>query len=93
LSNNRVFANMASAADGVPDGMKVDVEGRVYCTGPEGVWVFDASGQHLGVIRLPEIPANCAWGGPDHQTMLFTARTSVYSMRMKTPGTRIPRAA
>jgi gluconolactonase len=92
LSNNRVFANMASAADGVPDGMKVDAEGRVYCTGPEGVWVFDAFGQHLGVIRLPEIPANCAWGGPDHRTMLFTARTSVYSMRMKTPGTRIPRA-
>ena len=93
LSHNRVFANMASAADGVPDGMKVDAEGRVYCTGPEGVWVFDASGQHLGIIRLPEIPANCAWGGPDHRTMLFTARTSVYSMRMKTPGSRIPRAA
>jgi sugar lactone lactonase YvrE len=93
LSNNRVFANMASATDGVPDGMKVDAEGRVYCTGPEGVWVFDASGQHLGIIRLPEIPANCAWGGPDHRTMLFTARTSIYSMRMKTPGTRIPRAA
>jgi len=93
LSNNRLFANMASAADGVPDGMKVDVEGRVYCTGPEGVWVFDASGRHLGIIRLPEIPANCAWGGPDHRTMLLTARTSVYAMRMKTPGTRIPRAA
>jgi sugar lactone lactonase YvrE len=93
LSHNRIFANMASAADGVPDGMKVDAEGRVYCTGPEGVWVFDASGHHLGVIRLPEIPANCAWGGPDHRTMLFTARTSVYAMRMKTPGTRIPRAA
>jgi gluconolactonase len=93
LSNNRIFANMASAADGVPDGMKVDVEGRVYCTGPEGVWVFDASGQHLGVIRLPEIPANCAWGGPDHRTMLFTARTSVYAMRMRTPGTRIPKGA
>jgi gluconolactonase len=93
LSNNRIFANMASAADGVPDGMKVDVEGRVYCTGPEGVWVFDASGHHLGVIHLPEIPANCAWGGPDHRTMLFTARTSIYAMRMKTPGTRIPRAA
>jgi len=93
LSHNRIFANMASAADGVPDGMKVDAEGRVYCTGPEGVWVFDPSGRHLGIIRLPEIPANCAWGGPDHRTMLFTARTSVYAMRMKTPGTRIPRAA
>ena len=57
LSNNRIFATLASAADGVPDGMKVDVEGRVYRTGPEGCWVFDASGNHLGIIRLPEIPA------------------------------------
>jgi gluconolactonase len=93
LTGNRIFANMASAADGVPDGMKVDAEGRVYCTGPEGVWVFDASGHRLGIIRLPEIPANCAWGGPEHRTMLFTARTSVYAMRMKTPGTRIPKVA
>ena len=92
LSNERVFANLFSAHDGVPDGMKVDTEGRVYCTGPEGVWVFDSSGAHLGIILLPEIPANCAWGGPDNRTMFFTARHSVYTMRMKTPGTRIPRA-
>jgi gluconolactonase len=93
LSNNRIFASLPSAADGVPDGMKVDVEGHIYCTGPEGCWVFDAAGRHLGIIRLPEIPANCAWGGPDHRAMLFTARTSIYSLRMKIPGTRIPRAA
>ena len=92
LSNNRVFANMFSAEDGVPDGMKVDQEGRVYCTGSEGCWVFDSSGNHLGIIKLPEIPANCAWGGPDNRTMLFTARTSIFSMRMKTPGMAIPRA-
>ena len=92
LSNNRVFASMASAEAGVPDGMKVDSQGRVYCTGSEGCWVFDSSGNHLGIIRPPEIPANCAWGGPDHRTMFFTARTSVYTMRMTTPGTRIPMA-
>ncbi len=92
LNNNRVFAEMVSAEDGVPDGMKVDVEGRIYCTGAGGCWVFDAPGNHLGIIRLPEIPANCAWGGPDNRTMLFTARTSVYSLRMKTAGTRIPTA-
>ena len=86
-SNGRVFADMSSdEPDGVPDGMKVDSAGRVYCTGPGGCWVFDAGGQGLGIIRLPEIPANCAWGGPDNQTMYFTARTSVYSLRMKTPG-------
>ena len=86
LSNSRIFANMFSAEDGVPDGMKVDTEGRVYCTGSEGVWVFEPTGNHLGIIRLPEIPANCAWGGPDHRTMYFTARSSVYSLRMKTTG-------
>ena len=93
IANGRLFADMSSGEpDGVPDGMKVDAEGRVYCTGPGGCWVFEPDGRHLGIIRLPEIPANCAWGGPDHRTMFFTAHTSVYSMRMKTQGTRIPRA-
>ena len=88
----RHFADMPSetATNGVPDGMKVDVEGRVYCTGPDGCWVFDPSGELIGIIRLPEYPANCGWGGPDNRTMFFTANTSVYSLRMTTPGTRIP---
>jgi gluconolactonase len=94
VSNGRHFADMSSAVatNGVPDGMKVDVEGRVYCTGPDGCWVFNPYGELIDVIRLPEFPANCAWGGPDNQTMFFTANTSIYSLRMKTPGTRIPRA-
>lgn len=94
VSNGRHFAEMPSltATNGVPDGMKVDVAGRVYCTGPDGCWVFEPSGALIGIIRLPEYPANCAWGGPDNQTMFFTANTSVYSLRMTTPGTRIPRA-
>lgn len=93
LTNNRVFAEMSSADEGVPDGMKVDLEGRVYCTGPGGCWVFDSAGNHLGLIRLPELPANCAWGGLDNRTMLFTARTSVYSLHMDTPGIEPPGAA
>lgn len=93
VADGRRFADMPSedATNGVPDGMKVDTEGRVYCTGPGGCWVFEPSGALLGVIRLPEYPANCAWGGPDNQTMYFTANTSIYSMRMKTQGTPIPR--
>ena len=86
LSNSRIFANMPSAEDGVPDGMKVDTDGRVYCTGSEGVWVFEPNGNHVGIIRLPEIPANCAWGDADYRTMYFTARSSVYRLRMKTTG-------
>ncbi len=93
LSNSRLFALLGSAEDGVPDGMKVDIAGRIYCTGPGGCWVFESNGAHAGIIRLPEIPANCAWGGPDNRTMFFTARTSIFSLRMKTPGVPLPRAS
>jgi gluconolactonase len=83
----RIFADMSSdETDGVPDGMKVDVEGRVYCTGPGGTWVFGPDGTHLGIIRTPEVPANLCFGGPDLRTLFFTARTSVYTLRVKIPG-------
>jgi gluconolactonase len=83
----RIFADMSSdETDGVPDGMKVDVEGRVYCTGPGGTWVFAPDGERLGIIRTPEVPANLAFGGPDLRTLLLTARTSVYTLRVTVPG-------
>ncbi len=92
VSNGRHFTDMSSEEAGVPDGMKVDAEGRVYCTGPGGCWVFETSGELIGIIKLPEYPANCGWGGPDNKTMYFTANTSVFSRQMKTAGTKIPRA-
>jgi gluconolactonase len=83
----RIFADMSSdEPEGVPDGMKVDVEGRVYCTGPGGTWVFAPSGEKLGVITTPEVPANLCFGGPDMKTIFFTGRTSIYAMRTKVPG-------
>jgi gluconolactonase len=83
----RIFADMSSDdTDGVPDGMKVDVEGRIYCTGPGGTWVFAPDGAKLGIMRTPEVPANLAFGGPDLRTLFFTAKTSIYTLRMKVPG-------
>ena len=83
----RIFADMSSdETEGVPDGMKVDTQGRVFCTGPGGTWVFDPDGRRLGVVRTPEVPANVAFGGPDLRTLFLTARTSVYALRVRTPG-------
>lgn len=88
MVRRRIFADMPSDDDknGVPDGMKVDVEGRVYCTGPGGTWVFAPDGNQLGIIRTPEVPANVAFGGPDLKTLFLTARTSIYTLRVKVPG-------
>jgi gluconolactonase len=91
VTRRRIFADMSSEAEGVPDGLKVDAAGRVYCTGPGGVWVFEPDGTKLGVISVPEVPANLAFGGPDLRTVLITARTSVYTMRVMTPGQPHPR--
>jgi gluconolactonase len=80
----------ASEKGGVPDGLKVDAEGRIYCTGPSGIWVWKANGTYIGLIALPELPANLAWGDPDLRSMYVTARTSVYRLRVKTPGNITP---
>ena len=74
------------ATDGVPDGVKVDEAGNVFCTGAGGGWVFDSTGSRIGVIEAPELPANLAFIGEDRKTLIFTSRTSVYSIRVQTPG-------
>jgi gluconolactonase len=87
MVRRRVFADMSSdQTSGVPDGMKVDALGRVFCTGPGGVWVFAADGARIGVIETPEVTANLAFGGPDLKTLFLTSSTSIYTLRVTTPG-------
>jgi gluconolactonase len=85
LTNSRILLDMASDHPGVPDGLKVDLSGNVFCTGPGGVWVCRSSGTLLGRIVLPELPANLAWG-EDGSVLFLTARTSVYRLATKTRG-------
>lgn len=86
VSNGRVLAELKSDRQGGPDGMKVDRQGNLYVTGPGGIWIFDPAGKHLGTILTPEQPANCAWGGKDFRTLYMTARTGLYSIRLKVAG-------
>jgi gluconolactonase len=82
-----IFADMnAGKEPGVPDGMKVDTLGRVFCTGPGGIWVFTPDGKHIGTIKFPEQSVNFAFGGADLRTLFCCAHTSVYTLRVKVPG-------
>jgi sugar lactone lactonase YvrE len=87
LANGRVFADLGDpGAGGVPDGMKVDVLGNVFCTGPGGIWVISPDGEQLGRIVVPQQPANLAWGDADYKTLYITARTGLYRVRTLTGG-------
>ena len=83
--NGKQFANLDTGEEGVPDGMKIDTEGRVYSTGPGGIWVFSTEAELLGKILMPEIPANCGWGEDGH-TLFITARTGLYKIRLNSKG-------
>jgi gluconolactonase len=87
LSNGRIFGEEPGAKhDGVPDGIKADKSGNLFITGPKGIWVWDAQGNHLGTIAMPEQPANLTWGDKDYRTLYITATTSVYRLELKTQG-------
>jgi len=89
LGDGRVFYDVTQEREeGIPDGMKVDTRGNLYCTGPAGVWIFSPQGKHLGTIKPLERPANCHWGDDDGKTLYVTARTSVYRIRLNVAGIR-----
>jgi gluconolactonase len=90
-SGRRIFADMNEGREpGIPDGLKVDSQGNVYCTGPGGIWVFNPEGKRIGIIRFPEQAVNFAFGGPDLKTLFCCAHTSVYTLRVKVPGNPHP---
>jgi gluconolactonase len=91
IQSERVFADLSGDRPGVPDGMKVDVEGNVYCGGSGGVWVLDPSGKHLGTIAHGETATtNVAFGGDDWKTLFFTSRNTLGSVQCKIAGVPVP---
>ena len=86
-----VFLEFTSDLPGVPDGMKVDVEGNIYCAGPGGIWIIDSSGKHLGTILTgSRQTTNCAWGGDDLKTLFVTDIESLYRIQSKVQGVPLP---
>jgi gluconolactonase len=85
-SGGGVWAITIGEEPGVPDGMKVDSAGNLFCTGPGGIHVFDSTARCLGVIRPPERPANFVWGERDGRSLFMTAITSLFRLKTKIPG-------
>lgn len=89
LNTGDVFFDMHAAPEPEAlDGIKVDVRGNLYVSGPGGIWILSPAGKHLGTIRAPELPANFAFGDADGRTLYMTARTGLYRMRLLLEGIR-----
>jgi gluconolactonase len=89
LGPGRLFHTLTGVEGGVADGMKVDIEGNVYCTGPGGVHVIDPKGQLLGRLKIPGHSTNMAWGDDDRCSLYVTTFDSVYRTRVKIPGVAV----
>ena len=79
LSKKKLFAPEGS------DGMTIDNEGNIYLT-TNAVAVYNKKGEKIETIKVPEGPANVTFGGKDKKTLFITARTSLYSVRMRVKG-------
>ncbi len=89
LGPKRVIFNVSEVTKtkpGVPDGMKVDVNGYLFAAAPGGIHVIDPKdGKLLGSLEFDAATANCAWG-EDGSVLYITSNTAVYRIRLKTKG-------
>ena len=96
LKNGRVFASMEMDGKiGFADGIRCDEDGNVWAgmgwvgDGYDGVHVFAPDGVRIGMIRMPEIISNIAFGGSKRNRLFMTGSTSLYAVYVETRGANI----
>ena len=90
VANRRAFC---SAEPGGSDGLRVDMDGNVWCAwsggeAEDGVTVYAPDGKMIGRILLPERCANVCFGGPKRNRLFMAASHSVYSLYVNTQGVK-----
>lgn len=88
LGKSKVFCDVTENVGklpGLPDGLKTDLKGNVFATGPGGCYIFAPEGELLGRISTGERTANCAWGN-DGTVLYLTADTYLVRIQTKTKG-------
>jgi gluconolactonase len=92
VANKREFVKLQEPEKGSlglrsrADGMALDSMGRLYVATAAGIQVVDSRGRHLGIIRVPSVARNVAFGGPGRRTLYLTALESLYHVPMLAQG-------
>ena len=88
IENSRVLFDATARGKtqkGLPDGLKIDVDGNLFATGPGGVLIITPQGKHLGTIMTGQATSNCAFGDDGH-TLYMTADDYLMRVKLKTKG-------
>jgi len=91
LRNGRTLVRMTGPGGtrSGPDGIRCDALGNVWAGANPGVMVVSPEGDQLGMIRLPEVCANVAFGGQKRNRLFMTASQSLYSLYLAVQGAHI----
>jgi gluconolactonase len=88
VANGRLHVDMRGQPQrGGADGVRVDRRGNLFSSGPGGVWIATAEGQHIGTIFTPDRnegdnSTSVAFGDSDGKGLYITTVRSVYHIRM-----------
>jgi gluconolactonase len=85
LSGGEVFAD---CTQGLFDGFRLDTEGRIWTSAADGIHCYEPDGTLIGKVKVPEVVANCAWGGPKRNMLYICGTTSLYSVRLMVNGVK-----
>jgi gluconolactonase len=87
ISDGMIFGDMKDPVNrGVPDGMKVDTKGHLFVSGPNGIWIWNSKGVHIGTVQMPHGMANLTWGGQGYSKLYITAGNTIYILQTRSHG-------
>jgi gluconolactonase len=85
VSGGKVFAECTA---GFFDGFRLDSDGRIWTSAADGIHCYDPDGTLIGKIAVPEVVANCVFGGPKRNILYICGTTSLYAVRLMVNGAR-----
>lgn len=81
----RVFADCTA---GLFDGLRLDTEGRIWTSAADGIHCYDPDGTLIGRVKVPEVVANCEFGGAKRNVLYICGTTSLYAIRLMVNGAK-----
>lgn len=85
VTGGRVFADCTA---GFFDGFRLDTDGRIWTSAADGIHCYDPDGTLIGKVKVPEVVANCVFGGAKMNCLYIAGTTSLYMVRLMINGLR-----